>query len=92
MKQTIFNGAATAIITPFNEKGVRLASDLRGYVDAIVEIAGFYAIPVLDLYRVSGIQPRVPELKALYMPDGLHPNDAGNVRVAEKLIGFLGTL
>jgi len=77
---------------PFNEKGVRLVSDLRGYVDTIIEIAGFYAIPVLDLYRVSGIQPRVPELKDLYMPDGLHPSDAGNARIAEKLMGFLKTL
>lgn len=77
---------------PFNEKGVRLVSDLRGYVDAIIEIAGFYAIPVLDLYRVSGIQPRVPELKERYMPDGLHPSDAGNAQIAEKLMGFLKTL
>lgn len=76
----------------WNERGIRLSTDLRGYVDAIVEIAAFYAIPVLDLFRVSGIQPRVPELKQLYMPDGLHPNDAGHVRIAEKLIGFLGTL
>ena len=62
------------------------------YVDAIIRIAGFYAIPVLDLYRVSGIQPRVEALKQRYMPDGLHPNDAGNERIAEKLIGFLKTL
>ena len=76
----------------WNEWGVRLSTNLRGYVDAILEIAAFYAIPVLDLFRVSGIQPRVPELKALYMPDGLHPNDAGHVRIAEKLMGFLNTL
>lgn len=77
---------------PYNEKGLRLSTNLAGYVDAIREIAGFYSIPVLDLFRVSGIQPRVPELKARYMPDGLHPNDAGNERIAEKLIGFLNTL
>lgn len=77
---------------PYNELGVRLGTNLTGYVDAIREIAGYYSIPVLDLFRVSGIQPRVPELKALYMPDGLHPNDAGNERIAEKLIGFLNTL
>ena len=75
-----------------NEWGIRLTTNLRGYVDAILEIAAFYSIPVLDLFRVSGIQPRVPELKERYMPDGLHPNDAGHVRIAEKLIGFLGTL
>ena len=77
---------------PYNEWGVRLGASLRGYVDAIIEIAAFYAIPVLDLFRVSGIQSRVPELKERYIPDGLHPNDAGHVRIAEKLIGFLNTL
>ena len=77
---------------PYNEWGVRLGASLRGYVDAIIEIAAFYAIPVLDLFRVSGIQSRVPELKERYIPDGLHPNDAGHVRIAEKLIGFLNML
>lgn len=77
---------------PYNEKGVRLSTNLEGYVDAIIKMAGFYSIPVLDLFRVSGIQSRVPVLKERYIPDGLHPNDAGHVRIAEKLIGFLNTL
>ena len=75
-----------------NEWGVRLTTNLEGYVDAIMKVAAFYAIPVLDLFRVSGIQSRVPELKERYIPDGLHPNDAGHVRIAEKLIGFMNTL
>ncbi|MBR4940572.1 MAG: SGNH/GDSL hydrolase family protein [Clostridia bacterium] len=77
---------------PYNERGLRLCCNLEGYVDAIIKIAGFYAIPVLDLFRVSGIQSRVPVLKEKYIPDGLHPNDAGHVRIADKLIGFLNTL
>lgn len=77
---------------PYNEKGFRLSTNLAGYVDAIREIAAFYAIPVLDLFRVSGIQSRVPELKDRYIPDGLHPNDAGHKRIADKLIGFLNAL
>ena len=77
---------------PYNEWGVRLCTNLRGYVDAILEIAAFYSIPVLDLFRVSGIQSRVPVLKERYIPDGLHPNDAGHARIADKLIGFLNML
>lgn len=76
----------------YNELGVRRSADLEAYVDTIRRIAGFYGIPVLDLFRVSGMQPKHPALKARYMPDGLHPNDAGHERIAEKLIGFLQTL
>ncbi|MGN1000233.1 MAG: SGNH/GDSL hydrolase family protein [Faecousia sp.] len=61
-------------------------------MDAITAISGYYGIPVLDLFRVSGIQPSVPVLKERYIPDGLHPNDLGYERIAEKLLGFLRAL
>ena len=65
---------------------------LETYVDAIVQICGHYGIPVLDLFRTSGLQPSVPLLQELYMPDGLHPNDAGHRKIADRLIGFLSAL
>ena len=77
---------------PFNEYGVRLQTNLEGYVNIIQEVAAYYAIPVLDLFRVSGIQPNVPVLRERYMPDGLHPNDAGAERIAHKLYSFLKSL
>ena len=76
----------------WNEWGVRLSTNLRGYVDAIIEVCGWYGIPVLDLFRTGGMQPRVEAIRERYMPDGLHPNDAGHVRIADKLMGFLNTL
>ena len=51
---------------------------LEQYVKILEKVANFYAIPVLDLYRNSGIQPRVSILRELYCPDGVHPNDAGH--------------
>lgn len=72
--------------------GARRCGNLQRYVDAIMEAAAYYAIPVLDLYRISGIQPRVEGLRQKYMPDGLHPNDAGNAKIASRLEGFLRTL
>lgn len=75
-----------------NEIGLRREIPLEGYVDAIIAISGYYGIPVLDLYRVSGLQPAVPVLKERYMPDGLHPNDLGHARLADKLMGFLSIL
>ena len=75
-----------------NEFGVRRSGNLRAYVQAIRDAAEDFAVPVLDLFRVSGIQPSVPALREAYMPDGLHPNDAGHAKIADKLIGFQQTL
>ena len=75
-----------------NEKGVRACGPLLKYVDAIIEAAAYYSIPVLDLYRTAGMQPRVPIILEQFMPDGLHPNDAGHARLAARLEGFLKTL
>ena len=76
----------------YNELGVRRDHTLEDYVNAIISISGYYGVPVLDLFRVSGLQPSIPVMKERYMPDGLHPNDLGHQRIAEKLLGFLQTL
>lgn len=75
--------------TPY---GTRRCANLQTYVDAIMEAAAYYAIPVLDLYRTSGIQPKLEVLREEYMPDGIHPNDAGNARIAVRLQGFMSRL
>lgn len=56
------------------------------------ETARYYSLPVLDLYAVSGIQPEVNIIREMYMPDGLHPNDAGAEIIAKRLMGFLKSL
>ena len=65
---------------------------LAGYVAIIREVAAYYALPVLDLYTTSGIQPKVKILREKFMPDGLHPNDAGAEKVADRLGNFLLSL
>ncbi len=65
---------------------------LLDYVDTIIAIAAEYSLPVLDLYRTAGICPDLPCQRERYMPDGLHPNDAGATRMAERLAGFLAAL
>jgi lysophospholipase L1-like esterase len=47
---------------------------LQQYVDAIIQVAGDYAIPVLDMYRISGLNQYT---LATYTPDGLHPTALG---------------
>ena len=75
-----------------NENGQPLETNLEGFRNIIIEVARYYSIPVLDLWAVSGLQPKVDIIKQTYMKDGLHPNDLGHKMIADKLIGFLKTL
>ncbi len=75
-----------------NERGIRHQTSLKGYVDAEREVAEYYSIPVLDLYATAGIKPEIKAQLDLYIPDGLHPSDAGNAKIAQKLISFLKIL
>ena len=74
------------------EIGIPNEVPLSGYVSIIKEVAGYYGLPVLDLFNMSGIQPSVEIIKQKYMPDGLHPSDKGARRIAERLYGFLSAL
>lgn len=65
---------------------------LKEFVDIIREVAEKYSIPVLDLWKMAGIQPNIEISKITYMPDGLHPNDAGHALLANRLAGFLRSL
>lgn len=65
---------------------------LSEYVLAIQKVAGYYGLPVLDLFHTSGLQPKINTIKEKYMPDGLHPSDEGARRIAQRLFAFLNTL
>ncbi|MBQ8303425.1 MAG: SGNH/GDSL hydrolase family protein [Clostridia bacterium] len=65
---------------------------LKTYVKIIREVAEYYSYPVLDMFKVSGIQPNIPANSEAYTVDGLHPNDAGYELISELVIKFLKTL
>ncbi len=65
---------------------------LKDYVDMIRRTAEYYSLPVLDLYATYGVQPAVPVMKDTFMPDGLHPNDAGQIILANKVAKFIQNL
>lgn len=65
---------------------------LNDYVEIIKIVTRKYSIPFLDMMQEGGLAPQVPIHQELYMPDGLHPNDAGQGRIAERLKGFLQSL
>ncbi len=76
---------------PYNSHGVRVPP-LKDYVNAIREVCEYYSVPVLDLYKDSGMQPAIQVYKELYLPDGLHPSDKGALRIASMLTEFVKTL
>ena len=58
------------------------------FVNAIKDICGFYAIPVLDLYADGEINPLVTNYSYLFS-DGLHPNNKGHRVIAERIVDFV---
>ena len=93
-----FPEALIVVMTPLHrlnenalvdENGRRRAGTLRDYVNAIREVAEYYSLPVLDLYKESGMQPNVPVIQEMYIPDGLHPNDAGHEVLKNMIYSFL---
>ena len=96
-----FTDAKIVIVTPLhrcneeNPRGDGKAADgpvLKEYIRAIREVAEYYSLPVLDLYAVSGLQPEIAAIKERFMPDGLHPSDAGHEMIAERMQKFLEAL
>ena len=89
-------GKPIVVITPLHrlselqrrENGLMLID----YVNIIREVAEYYSLYVLDLFKISGIQPAIPAVKDAYMPDGLHPNDAGYEILADKIATFLKSI
>ena len=96
----LFPDAEIVIMTPLH----RLSEDatvndiglpcrvLKDYVEMEKKYAEYYSLPLLDLWSVSGMQPADPVIKERFMPDGLHPNDRGHERLADRIISFLSAL
>lgn len=75
----------------FNRNGIRNVGSLVDYVRIIREVAAQYALPVLDLFHTSGMNPNAPADR-FFAADGLHPNDAGHERIYTLLRDFLRRL
>lgn len=65
---------------------------LKDYVAIIREVAEYYGLPILDLYKNCPFQPEIEEIKKKYVPDGLHPNAEGHKILADMLKKFLERL
>lgn len=62
---------------------------LKDYVDSIRNIAEMYSLQVCDFYRDCGINYYN---YASFMPDGVHPNDAGGILMGKTYVENLKKL
>lgn len=97
---TKYPTAEIIVITPLHrvsEDDTKNAANLpcaplKRYVEIEKEVANYYSIPVLDLWSVSGLQPKNIVNHTTYFSDDIHPNDNGHNRIANRLYNFLHTL
>ena len=74
------------------DRKLEVRAPLSRYREILLEVAAYYALPVLDLYSTSGMQPALDVCRERLMPDGLHPSDEGHAIIARKLGEFLKAL
>lgn len=78
------------VLTPMKRhEEERDGRHLETFVQAVREVAAYYKLPLLDLYRNLPVDLHDPGMEARYMPDGLHPNDDGHFMLASTIINFI---
>lgn len=92
----LYPDAKIVIMTPLHRETENVPNrhgrKLYEYVEVIRKVAEYYSLPVIDLWKISGIQPAVRVIKEKYCPDGLHPNDAGHEKLAAIIEAQLSAL
>jgi hypothetical protein len=66
-----------------------LGLTMEDYANAVIEVAHYYAMPVIDVYGECGWNAINSET---YLSDGVHPNTAGYARISSLVIGKLKAL
>ena len=94
-----YPGKRIAFFTPLHriteDVGAPASPDhkvLEEYVKEIRRNAEYFSLPVLDLWSMSGMQPKVPTINQTYFVDGLHPNDYGYERLFHLVNQFIQLL
>ena len=93
-----YTGKTIVFMTPIHRMEEKkfdwsdISADLIYFIRAIREVCEHYSIPVLDMYKESGMFGNMRVWCDIYMPDGLHPNDKGHAIMAHKLQKFLENL
>ena len=62
---------------------------LQDYVNAVRESAEYFSLPIIDLWQISGMQPAIEIIKEKYIPDGVHPSDAGYKKLFDIIEAYV---
>lgn len=72
-----------------NSKTNELVIPLEQYREVIRRVCQFYSIPVFELYKELGFTVNFDPQKSLFIPDGVHPNQAGHDVMARKISKYI---
>lgn len=89
-------GARIFIMTPMdwknNNGNTKVANNgvtFKQYRDVIKEVAETYSIPVFELHKEAGFNADFAIHRKMFIPDGVHPNQAGYDIMADKISKFI---
>lgn len=71
-----------------NTQGLKLSD----YVNKIIELCDANGVRYVDMYNNTSLNPNNTYNKSTYVPDGLHPNNAGQKLMAEKVVDTFKSL
>lgn len=88
-----FPNATIAMFTQFRRNVNNPTNEkLESMVKAELEVAAKYGIPCLNLYHNANQYTWLEWWRTTYMTDGVHLNDAGHEKLADKMLLFLNGL
>lgn len=89
-----FPGVRIGIISlaPWQNYPPNTSNTFANYTNALKTIAQNRGIPFLDLYHSSNLRPWEEDFRTTYMPDGVHPNDAGTLLFVNRIKQFISSL
>ncbi len=82
-------------VQPDEDYANELGLYIEDYVDVLRKASGYWAVPLVDMFVLSGIYPNLPSNDAYVGKvdtDRLHPGNAGHRRIARTLMRQLDAL
>lgn len=89
-----FTGIRVGIISvgPWQNNTPEDTTNFTTYTEKIKEICALRGVPFLDIFHQSNLRPNDSTFRTNFMPDGVHPNNAGYKLFSNRIIEFIKSL